>query len=176
MKKAKYYAGEIIAAISNTKSTNNTKILSSKLAEVFIELTVNELEELRIARNIKTDDGILAVFKEQRKKYLAICKRVNKVSKITLPVSDFDDLIKAIYPTIYNWYEKNIININYAMTDKQILEQDFYDFCGSSAVFMTDQDKIDWWRNNDVVGSNICKSCGLDLDKEECINCQKGFG
>jgi hypothetical protein len=27
-----------------------------------------------------------------------------------------------------------------------------------------------------VVGSNICKSCGLDLDKEECVNCQKGFG
>lgn len=29
---------------------------------------------------------------------------------------------------------------------------------------------------HNVVGSNICKSCGIDLSKEECINCQMGFG
>lgn len=33
------------------------------------------------------------------------------------------------------------------MKDEQILKMDFYDFCGSAAVFMTNQDKIDWWRN-----------------------------
>jgi hypothetical protein len=31
------------------------------------------------------------------------------------------------------------------MTSQEILKMDFYDFCGSFAVFMTDQDKIDWW-------------------------------
>ena len=32
------------------------------------------------------------------------------------------------------------------MTDKQILELDFYDFCGCASVFMTDEDKIKWYR------------------------------
>jgi hypothetical protein len=34
------------------------------------------------------------------------------------------------------------------MTDKQILKMDFYDFCGVGTCFMTDQDKIDWYRKN----------------------------
>ena len=33
------------------------------------------------------------------------------------------------------------------MTDKEILEMDFYDFCGCASVFMTALDKIDWWRD-----------------------------
>ena len=32
------------------------------------------------------------------------------------------------------------------MTDEQILKLDFYDFCGTAAVFMSDEDKIKWWR------------------------------
>lgn len=35
------------------------------------------------------------------------------------------------------------------MTDNDILELDFYDFCGSAAVFMTDKDKIEWWREHE---------------------------
>lgn len=33
------------------------------------------------------------------------------------------------------------------MSDKQILKLDFYDFCGCSALLMTDEDKINWWHN-----------------------------
>lgn len=34
------------------------------------------------------------------------------------------------------------------MTSEEILEMDFYDLCGSASTFMTDNDKIEWWRNN----------------------------
>ena len=32
------------------------------------------------------------------------------------------------------------------MTDKEILEIDFYDFFGSASIFSTDKEKIDWYR------------------------------
>ena len=32
------------------------------------------------------------------------------------------------------------------MSDKEILELDFYDFCGVGAIFMTDIEKIKWYR------------------------------
>ena len=32
------------------------------------------------------------------------------------------------------------------MSDEEILEHDFYDLCGCAAVFMTDQEKVDYWR------------------------------
>ena len=34
------------------------------------------------------------------------------------------------------------------MTDKQILEIDFYFFFGSGNVFATDKERIDWYRKN----------------------------
>jgi hypothetical protein len=39
-------------------------------------------------------------------------------------------------------------NISEVETDEQILKMDFYDLCGSASSFMTDQEKIDWWRNS----------------------------
>lgn len=32
------------------------------------------------------------------------------------------------------------------MTDKEILQIDFYDLCGIGALWMTDQEKIDYYR------------------------------
>ena len=32
------------------------------------------------------------------------------------------------------------------MTDKEILNIDFYDLCGCGALWMTDDDKIKYWR------------------------------
>ena len=34
------------------------------------------------------------------------------------------------------------------MTDKEILEIDFYDFFGSGNVFATDKERIKWYRKN----------------------------
>jgi len=34
------------------------------------------------------------------------------------------------------------------MTDEEILKQDFYDFLGTGAIFTTDKDKIEWYREN----------------------------
>lgn len=33
------------------------------------------------------------------------------------------------------------------MTDEEILQIDFYDLCGCSAIWMTDEDKIKYWRS-----------------------------
>jgi hypothetical protein len=32
------------------------------------------------------------------------------------------------------------------MSDEQILQLDFYDFCGCWSLWMTDADKIKYWR------------------------------
>lgn len=32
------------------------------------------------------------------------------------------------------------------MSDKEILKIDFYDLCGSHSIWMTDEDKINYWR------------------------------
>ncbi len=32
------------------------------------------------------------------------------------------------------------------LTNEQILQVDFYDLCGSASVFMTDQEKIDYFK------------------------------
>jgi hypothetical protein len=33
------------------------------------------------------------------------------------------------------------------ITDEEILKMDFYDFCGVAAAWMTDEDKIKWFRD-----------------------------
>lgn len=35
------------------------------------------------------------------------------------------------------------------MSDEEILELDFYDFCGTASVFMTNEDKIKWFRDQE---------------------------
>jgi hypothetical protein len=32
------------------------------------------------------------------------------------------------------------------MTNEGILELDFYDLCGCSSIWMTDEEKIDFWK------------------------------
>ena len=32
------------------------------------------------------------------------------------------------------------------MKDEDILKMDFYDFCGVASAWMTDEDKIKWWK------------------------------
>ena len=32
------------------------------------------------------------------------------------------------------------------MTDEEILKVDFYDLCGIDSIFMSDEDKIAYWR------------------------------
>jgi hypothetical protein len=32
------------------------------------------------------------------------------------------------------------------MTDTEILKMDFYELCGTASAFMSDRDKINYWR------------------------------
>ena len=53
------------------------------------------------------------------------------------------------------------------LTRKEILKQDFYDFVGICDVFMTDDDKVIWYRENiesrvkpKSHPENFCNQCG----------------
>lgn len=111
MKKSKQYASEILISVADSIGDENKSHFINKITDVLVELVFTELEYLRKQRNVKTDSGIIAIFKEQRNKFIAICKIVNKVKNNLLTVEDFDLAVKKIYTeNIYEFYEKNVIN------------------------------------------------------------------
>ena len=57
----------------------------------------------------KMDNGLIPIFKEQRQKYNAICKVVNTVKSDLLSITDFDEVIKEVHPSIYEWYVSNVV-------------------------------------------------------------------
>jgi hypothetical protein len=109
MKRAKEHANELIVAYSDAIMNGNRKIFTDKLSDVLEEVAINELKELQKQRNISLDTGLIPLFKEQRNKYASICKIVNSVDEGLLSISDFDDVIKLIYPDIYEWYVENVL-------------------------------------------------------------------
>ena len=72
-------------------------------------VAVSEVQELRKMRNISTDKGLIQIFKEQRQKYGSICKIVNGVKADLLSITDFDEVIKEIHPSIYDWYVSEVL-------------------------------------------------------------------
>lgn len=78
MKKAKVYA-EQINSINNGYVTNliDNEEYSRKVIPIIIELFRDEVDELKKARNVKTDAGLINIFKEQVTKYRSICSKVN---------------------------------------------------------------------------------------------------
>jgi len=109
MKKAKDFAKEIIDSFVNAQKANDSHLLTQKLTEVFLELTRNEITELKVMRHIKTDSGLIPVFKEQRQKYNSICKHVNAIHDNLLDLNLFDELIGLTYPNIFEWYKANVL-------------------------------------------------------------------
>jgi hypothetical protein len=104
MKKAKEHASELLVAYSDAVMQENWHLFTKKISDVFMEVAVNEVKELRKMRNVSTDNGMIPIFKEQRQKYGSICKIINGVKPDLLSITDFDELIKEIYPSIYDWY------------------------------------------------------------------------
>jgi len=109
MKKAKEHANELIVAYSDAIMNEHWKTFTEKLSDVFKEVAINEVKELQKARNIKFDSGLVPIFKDQRKKYGSICRIVNTVKAGLLSITDFDDVIKEIYPNIYDWYVSQVL-------------------------------------------------------------------
>ena len=109
MKKAKEYANEIVVAYGDFVMGGDEKIFSRKMSDVFISIAVNEVQELRQIRKVSTDNGLIPIFKEQRQKYSVVCKVVNTVKSNLLSVTDFDEVIKELYPSIYEWYVSNVV-------------------------------------------------------------------
>lgn len=111
MKKAKEHANELVIAYSDSVMNNDFDIFRKKLSLVWAEIIINEVKELQTARNIKLDTALIPIFKDQRQKYWSVCKIVNTLKKSDLlSISDFDEVVKSIYPNIYDWYVSNVLN------------------------------------------------------------------
>jgi len=111
MKKARQYASEILVAYTDTIFLKNIEIFKKKMAEVLKSITINEIEELIKTRNVTTDNGLLSILKEQRQKYKSICNIVDIAKQGLLLVTDFDSVIEKIYPSIYEWYCKYVLEL-----------------------------------------------------------------
>jgi hypothetical protein len=109
MQKASLYSSQILVSYADAIMLNDDKLFTNKMNDVFIKIAVDEVQELRQLRNIKTDAGLVPIFKEQRQKYLSICNKVNIVKKDLLQVTDFDEVIKEVYPSVYDWYVANVV-------------------------------------------------------------------
>lgn len=109
MRKSKEIANEICVFYADAKMQNDWQLFTKKLSEVFMELAVKDIQELRQLRNVKTDNGLISIFREQRQKYGAICKIVNTVKGDLLFIGDFDNVIKEVHPSIYEWYVRNVV-------------------------------------------------------------------
>ena len=110
MKKAKEHASELLVVYADATMQGDWKLFTNKLAEVWMEVAVKEIQELRKMRNVSTDNGLIPIFKEQRQKYGSICKIVNEVKPDLLSLSDFDEIIHEVHPSIYEWYSTNILS------------------------------------------------------------------
>ena len=110
MKKAKDHASELLVVYCDAVILEDRSLFTKKLADVFREVAINEVAEIRKARSVSTDNGLISVYKDQRQKYGSICKIVNGVKADLLSVTDFDEVIKAVHPFIYDWYVSTILN------------------------------------------------------------------
>ena len=102
--KAKEHAGELLVAYADAIMQDDWQLFTKKLSDIFYAVAVDEISELRKMRNVSTDNGLIPIFKEQRQKYGTICKIVNGVKPNLLSITDFDEVIKEIHPSIYDWY------------------------------------------------------------------------
>jgi hypothetical protein len=109
MKRAKEHANELLVVYADALMEEKWQLFTKKLSDVFMALAVSEVEELRKMRNVSTDNGLIPIFKEQRKKYGLICKIVNEVKNNLLSTTYFDEVIKEIYPSIYDWYVSSVL-------------------------------------------------------------------
>lgn len=109
MKKAKEHANEILVVYSDAVAKENQQLFTKKMSDVFMAVAVTELKELCKMRNVSTDNGLIQVFKEQRQKYGSICKIVNSVKPNLLSITDFDEVIKKVHPSIYDWYVSAVL-------------------------------------------------------------------
>ena len=109
MKKAKEHASELLVAYTDAVMQEDWQLFTNKMSDVFMAVAVSEVQELRKMRNVSTDNGLIPIFKEQRQKYGSICKIVNGVKSDLLSITDFDEVIKEIHPSIYDWYVSAVL-------------------------------------------------------------------
>ena len=109
MKKSKEHASELLVVYADAVMQENWQLFTKKMSDLFMAVAVSEVQELRKMRNVSTDKGLIPIFKEQRQKYGSICKIVNGVKADLLSITDFDEVIKEIHPSIYDWYVSEVL-------------------------------------------------------------------
>ena len=102
MKKAKEYALEFISAYEKNIrfdliSTPKEKAFNyvKQTTRLFQDLFIVEVKQLIDLRNIKTDFGVINIYKEQWKKINSIIKHVGNEQILSL--SDFHNFLNVMY-------------------------------------------------------------------------------
>jgi len=117
MKKAKEHASELLAVYAEAIRQENWGIFTEKLTAVLHEVAINEVQEMRKARNLSQDTGtvynlltiLMPIYKSQRVKYSVICKIVNGAHANSLANEDFDEVVEAAHPKLFEWYASAIL-------------------------------------------------------------------
>lgn len=113
MRTSKQIANELLVHYADAIMLKDKEIFNKKLSSVFEEVVIKDVEELRKLRNVQYDAGLVGVFKDQRQKYASICVAFNKgIKSDLLKVTDFDEVVKEIYPSVYEWYCENVLDKN----------------------------------------------------------------
>lgn len=85
----------------------NSKDKQSELVEIMVEMGT-EFKNIKKARNIKYDRGLIPIFKDMDKKYKSFVFKVNThYGKNVLKYDMFDMWLKNVYPIAYKYYKNN---------------------------------------------------------------------
>lgn len=111
MRKTKEIAADVIEIIEKHVPTRSRfDDFIDSMAEIVTEMAVNDIEKMVNLRNAKTNEAILNIFLEQRRKHQAVCRIVNKSFPDFLNVEDFDMWVVTIYPGLETAYRAFVLS------------------------------------------------------------------
>jgi len=111
MKRSATYAKEIIVSLRESSETKSDTPFTKKMGEILKEIAYSEIKVQREKKDSMTDAQVASMFREARKKFGAVCRKVS-VSRadILISVREFDSAVRQIYsPAFVVWYDENVV-------------------------------------------------------------------
>ena len=111
MKRSATYAKEIIASLRESSESKSDEPFTKKMGEVLKEIAYSEIKIQREKKDSMTDAQVASMFREARKKFGAVCRKVS-VSRedILISVMEFDSAVRQIYSAAFVvWYNENVV-------------------------------------------------------------------
>lgn len=112
MKRSATYAKEIIASLRESSESKSDEPFTKKMGEVLKEIAYSEIKIQREKKKTSlTDAQVASMFREARKKFGAVCRKV-AISRedILISVMEFDSAVRQLYsPAFVIWYNENVV-------------------------------------------------------------------